>query len=220
MKKYPYSRFTLLLILCLYRDFAWAQSDTAVSRPEIICTHCHPSYISTSTGLNNPTGLIGIGCEHRFNPYFSLEGGIGESTWGLKVNAGIKIYPVPYLKRWALKIGYTYSNGYRNLQRDQYVINGYSTFQKVSVDFKPATNFYLAFHDYYKVGKNIFCYAQFGWSFKIKEAEIVPTSPGIYLNRLSNEYQYPILFRSPRGLVASVGLSYKISNNSYYKRKR
>lgn len=117
-----------------------------------------------------------------------------------------------------INIGYTYSEGYRNLKREMYVVHGYSTLQTVVVDFKPATNFYLIFHDYYKVSRNIRCYAQFGWSFKLIEAEIAPKDPTILLNKLNNEYEYPIFFRSPRGLIAAIGLSYKLTDNKNRKK--
>jgi hypothetical protein len=72
-------------------------------------------YLGLGTGINNYTGLLGIGADISIHNNFMLKLGGGIGAWGTKLSAGIK-----YVKRdadgWGVGVSYSICSGVKNVK--------------------------------------------------------------------------------------------------------
>ncbi len=174
---------------------------SAIVRP----SHCPKIYITTSTGINNNTGVVGFNFEMPVDKNISVDAGAGISTWGSKVTASGKYYLNPCQRGWAFGLGFTYNTGIDGYESKMETIYGK---ELVKMNLQSCTNIFFAAYRYWNLGKryNRF-FLEFGWS--------VPLSGGnryemVYGDPLSDASRQAMNILSPGGPIVACGFSFGI----------
>lgn len=123
-------------------------------------------YLSTSTGFNNATGIVGVSFDIPVANYISIETGMGASTWGNKFYLGGKYYLRPAYHGLAFAFGVSRYRGDNDARRNMETIYGNN--DQVSLRLSPQTNILLAVYRYGRLGRrgNRF-FTGVGWSERI-----------------------------------------------------
>lgn len=205
----------LALLSCIITMASLAQDrvgpptrQTRKKGPLVRPNKCPSVYLSTSSGLNNNTGLIGFSFDVPIDKYLSVEAGAGISSWGEKIFVGGKYYLQPCQRGWAFGTGITYNTGLQGYQADMETIYNGGPTETVQLNLHPQTNILFAAYRYWNLGKhyNRF-YIELGWS--------VPLTGGnkyeqVYGDPLSPRANTTINLLSPGGLIAAAGFSFGV----------
>ncbi len=163
---------------------------------------CPKMYVTISTGLNNPTGLIGLNLDVPVLKSLSVEGGAGISTWGSKVTAGLKYYFSPCHRGWALGAGITHNTGLNNFTTNLETVYGT---EEVTLNLLPQTNVYIAGYKFWNLGRrNNRIYTMLGWSIPFSNHNY----DELYGDDLSSNGKTTLSILTPGGLVVGFGFSF------------
>jgi len=148
MKKYLFSFIALLFCIATYA----APADTTT----IKMRHGKPTkppvcYLDLSTGVNNPSGFLGLDFNICLSNYVTLDAGVGPSTWGNKLFVGAKYYLNTGDRSWAVGGGFSYSSGEENVNLKLNTLAGND--QKVSLSLKSQDDAFIAIYKYWTLGK-------------------------------------------------------------------
>ena len=164
-------------------------------------------YITTSTGINNNTAILGFSFDVAVSKNISIDGGPGTGTWGDKVFTGIKYYLKPDHRGFAIGTGLTYAPGVRHRWYNVKSIYGYT--ESAEFNKNPQTNLFFAAYKFWNLGKKYNrLYAELGWS--------APLSSGDKFTQLQG---YPISDKdanslnatAPGGPILAVGISFGVN---------
>lgn len=178
------------------------KSRVAILRPK----KCPKAYITTSTGINNNTGLVGFNFDIPFAGTYAIDAGAGISSWGYKMAIAGKYYFSPCQRGWAIGLGFTQNTGIDKYTGSMETVSG--TTEQVEVDLHPQTNLFLSAYHYWNLGKryNRF-YTQFGWSIPLSGGDRYKQVGG---NPISESSRNTLDLLAPHGLIAAVGFSFGI----------
>lgn len=203
----------LLILLTSIHTFAQDEHDTppkkktrkkgAIVRP----TKCPRFYITTSTGINNNTGLVGFNFEVPVSDNITLSPGAGLSSWGYKLSLSGQYYLQAICQKgWGFGLGLTYNTGSSKFNTELETI--YRTTEKVTLDLYSQTNINLTACHYWHLGKrsNRF-YTQFGYSVPLSGGDKYRQIDGPPINNKSKDF---VDLMSPHGIIAAVGFSFGI----------
>ena len=163
-------------------------------------------YITTSTGINNNTGLLGFSFDVPVSSNVVIDGGVGASTWNSKVYAGVKYYLKPHQRGFAFGTGLTYCTG---LYDDKHTLQTiYGANEPIEYNKNPQTNILFAAYRYWTLGRkyNRF-YLELGWSVPLTGGDKITQLNGypITANTRSN-----LAFWAPGGLILAAGFSFGV----------
>ncbi len=165
---------------------------------------CPVFYLTISTGINNNTGLLSVSFEKPIAKSFSLEGGLGISSWGYKFYGGGKYYFRSCQRGWAVGTGVTYNTGIRNYQSNAATI--YGTTETVVLNLNPQANALLAVYRFWNLGKRSNrVYFELGWSQPFLGGSRFDQ---IYGDPMSKDASDLMNRLSPGGLIVGVGFSF------------
>jgi len=202
----------LTVVVLLFCFYSQAQTNDGTERKPVKNVHKKGDkgkppalYITTSTGLNNNTGIIGLNLELPVSPNISIEAGAGIGSWGNKVYAGAKYYLRPHHLGWALGVGITHNSGLSDFTDNLSTI--YGSTESVTLDLYPVTNMYFAAYRYWKLGQgaNRF-FLELGYSVAFTNDKFDQTSGDPIDQNAINTMN----LISPGGLIAAVGFSFAI----------
>ena len=206
---------TITVIICLLSLVANAQytgepptRETKAKDPLVRPNLCPKLYITTSTGCNNNTGIVGVSFDIPIEKYLSVEAGLGESSWGTKLTLGGKYYLKPCHRGWAFGTGLTYNtglNGFTDNLETQY--NG-GPVESVTFNLHSQTNVYFAAYRYWNLGRryNRF-YIEFGYSVPLGSQNKYDQTMGDPISPKSADVMNLI---APGGVIAAIGFSFAI----------
>jgi hypothetical protein len=201
MKKYVLALLTVAIAIN-----SFAQKKDGAFTPAKGKGYCHKLYLTTSTGINNSTGILGLSLDAPVARSISIEGGAGFSTWGYKLTAGGKYYFKPCHRGWALGTGITYNTGLASFQNTMETTNGVQ--EKVILNLKPQTNLYFAAYSYVNLGKNKNrFYTMFGWSIPLSSDHYVQTAG----TEISENSKKVMNILAPGGLILGIGFSFGVN---------
>src|ERR1035437_4841271 len=118
-------KITLTLLIALSGFNLFAQQETPEEMESIKPMRhgqCPVIYISTSTGINNATGIVGFSFDMPVAKYVSIEAGTGFSSWGNKLYLGGKYYLKSCHRGLAFSAGITHNTGIKEYQLDMETI--------------------------------------------------------------------------------------------------
>lgn len=164
---------------------------------------CPKLYIGISTGIENPSGLMGFNMDVPVKN-LSLGAGTGFSSWGYKSYFEARYYFKPCNRGWAVGTGVTY-----NTRSQNYTINLPTTLgdQDVSMILNHKTNVYIAGYRFWNLGKGGGrFYLGLGYSFRLDENNYSITSGHV----LTNDGKTVMRILAPGGLMIAAGLSFGI----------
>lgn len=193
MKKY----FTLLALLPSFSLFAQSPA------PKASAGFSHSPNVAVGTGINNNTGLLGVDVEVPLVDQFSLDGGLGLSTWGYKFTGSGRYYLKPGNLGWALSAGFTMNTGLAGFQNDMETI--YGNTERVELDMLPTTNIFFSVYKFVALGKGKSrFYFNLGYS--------APTSSRYYTqisgDPISKQSEKVMSILRPGGIIAAIGFSF------------
>ena len=206
-------RFTLLAVAILLCTGSFAQQKANNSKPAASHTkpgkkvhgRCPLVFLSASTGLNNNTGLLGVGVDLAFASQGSFDMGIGIGTWGEKAYVGAKYYMKPCHAGWAFGGGLTYAAGDNNFKYNLETV--YGNTEPVTLNLSPQMNVFIAAYKYWNIGKrNNRFYLELGWSVRILRTEFTQTAG----DPLSDNSVKTVNALSPGGLIVGTGFTFGI----------
>ena len=204
-------RFLLFVILILSYH-CHAQSADVSSRDKESWKHKRSEksaippvcYIGFSTGMNNPSGFLGLDFNIKLGKYVTLDAGAGPSTWGNKLCVGGKYYLKPAHRGFAFGGGLTFSSGQENAKPTVQTIYGK---EKVTLSFKPQANIFVAAYYYWTIGRkyNRF-YVEAGRSVPLHS----PHYHEVYGPPLTDDARTFIKRLSPGGYMLGAGFSFAL----------
>ncbi len=194
----------LVLLATLFAFNLFAQPDVfAQEIPKIRPASCPVIYLSTSTGINNATGVVGFSFDVPVAEYVSIDAGTGLSSWGNKLYIGGRYYLKSCHRGMAISAGITRNTGVTDFQSDMETI--YKPSEPVTLRLYPKTNILFAVYRYVTLGKryNRFYFGG-GWSQNISGKQFKQFSG----NQLSDNSTNMINMRSPGGPMITAGFSF------------
>ena len=124
-------QITLTILIGIFALNVSAQDIDAPSKHEakgedlkLRSDGCPAIYITTSTGINNNTAILGFNFELPVSEKVAIEAGPGTGTWGYKAYAGVKYYLKPCQRGFAFGTGLTYCPGVQHSWHDVATIYG------------------------------------------------------------------------------------------------
>lgn len=179
---------------------SFAQQTTVPDRS----SSCPKFYLGTSTGLENPSGLLGINIDVPLSSSVSIAGGAGLSNWGMKVNGEVRYYFSPCNRGWAIAGGVTHNTGLQNFTTKLPTATGD---HDVTVNLNALTNAYLSGYKFFNVGQRGHRFhLQFGYSVRLSE-DIYSVESG---DVLTSEGTQVMKTLAPGGLMAAIGFTFAI----------
>ena len=117
--------FSLILFICMIWVVLTIHPTLAFSQQQhsIVLEPVPSVFLGFSSGINNYSGLAGVGMEAPLMSSVSLFGQAGLGTWGTKLGAGLRYYPdqIPFGSAWG--IGYSVASGLENFETELEVDN-------------------------------------------------------------------------------------------------
>ena len=206
-------KIILLLSLALLSLSMFAQStDGSERKPakkeknKVRTGKCPSFFIALSTGWNNNTGILGVNAEVPVSQHFSVDGGLGLSTWGEKLYGGAKYFLKPCHFGWAFGSGLTCSTGLKNFDDNLPTIDG-ST-EPVELQLNPQVNLMLAAYRYWALGRNKSrFYVELGYSVALNGSNRFTQTAGTPIDDVATE---TLKILSPGGIIVAIGFSFGV----------
>ena len=158
-------------------------------------------YIGTSTGINNYSGMIGIGANIRLQNTFFLRLGAGAGGWGSKLTAGIK-YDQKTKSCWGYALTLSRCSGLKSFETDLDVYQfGIVQKKKVQLDLLAVhtANISAIYNWYFR--KNKLFYLEAGYSFPLN-SNTYKVNDGSVLTETSKQ---AMQFLEPGGICLAIG---------------
>ncbi|MBN9485023.1 MAG: hypothetical protein BGO70_05120 [Bacteroidetes bacterium 43-93] len=167
---------------------------------------CPKLYIGISTGIENPSGLIGFNVDVPVTQNFSLGAGVGLSSWGYKAYGEGRFYFGECNRGWALGTGVTYNTGLTNFTTTLPTTAGD---QDVALDLNPRTNVFLAGYRFWNLGHNGHrIYLALGYSIRLDEDNYSIRNPYV---QLTSDGQQAMKILAPGGFMLGFGFSWGVA---------
>ena len=184
------------------------ETETTTKKKKVIVRpeHSPNIYITTSTGVNNNTGIMGFTFDVPVSKNVSIEAGPGQGQWGSKVFAGAKYYLSPNHRGFALGAGIAYCPGVYHDRADLQTV--YGNTESIEYNKNHVTSMLFTVHKYWNLGKkhNRF-YLETGWSTPISHDERITQLSG---HRMSNDERDHLRFAIQEGPILAVGFSFGV----------
>ena len=115
--------------------------------------HRRPPFalLGLSSGINNPSGILGIDFEFPVKKYITLNTGLGWSSWGNKIHLDGKYFFNRRQLGWAMTGGFAYNSGVYNFRARLRTENNGRV--PVTINMQPIGTFYLGCCKYYRLGR-------------------------------------------------------------------
>lgn len=162
-------------------------------------------FLGTSSGLENPSGILGVNFEVALVEKFSIGAGAGLSSWGNKLYGEVRYYLDDCYRGWAFGAGVTHNTGLADFEPQMPTTAGD---KKVLVDLKPVTNGFISAYRFWRLGRrtNRF-YTMGGYSFRFTDDVYTMKSD----DKLSSQGEQAMKILAPGGLSLALGLSFDLS---------
>ena len=204
-------KIVLALLLVSVSLSVFAQSaDSSGHKPfkkeknKVHTGKCPSFFIALSLGLNNNTGIVGVNADIPVSNHFSVDAGIGFSTWGGKFYGGAKYFLKPCHYGWAFGSGITYNTGIKNFDDNLPTIDGAT--EEVELQLNPQVNLVFAAYRYWALGRNKSrFYIELGYSLPLLGSDRYTQTAGTPINDVASE---SIKLISPGGLIAAIGFAF------------
>jgi hypothetical protein len=167
---------------------------------------CPAIYITTSTGINNNTAILGFSFDVPVSKNVSIDAGPGTGTWGNKVYVGAKYYLKPCHRGFAFGTGLTYCPGVNHDHANLTTV--YGNTEDVGYNKNPQTNILFAAYKYWYLGKKYNrVYVELGWSAPLSSGEKITQ---LYGDPISSDTRSSLDSDAPGGPILAVGVSFGV----------
>lgn len=167
---------------------------------------CPKIYITTSTGINNNTGIAGFSIDVPVSQNVSIDAGPGTGTWGYKVYAGAKYYLKPCHRGFAFGTGLTYCPGVYHDKHNLTTVYGYD--ETIEYNKNPMLNILFAAYKYWNLGKKYNrIYVELGWSVLLTNGDRITQLTGA---PISDQTLHDLGSTVPGGPIIAAGFSFGV----------
>lgn len=158
-------------------------------------------YLGLSTGIDNYTGILGLGFQFPFQDNFSLRTGAGLGAWGFKLSGGVK-YEDLMQSGWGFGLGYSHCTGLSDFDFTISDANGNAT-RVINMDLNPAgsLNFTINRNFYFRGDKLL--YLETGYAVPTGGRNLYTINDG---QTLTADEDLILQILRPGGIVLAVGL--------------
>lgn len=198
-------QLALTIFIALIALNTSAQDTTHAEKKQKVRLDRGPKiYITTSTGANNNTAILGFNFELPVNPYVTIDGGAGTGTWNNVIYLGSKYYLKPAQRGFAFGTGLMVAGGTRAHTYHVTTVSG----KEMNLPFNKntQTNVLFAAYKYWNLGKqyNRF-YLEMGYTVPVTGGDKVTQLAG---PRASIQSIHSLGHQSPEGPVLAFGFSF------------
>jgi hypothetical protein len=181
-------------------------NETGKTKTKVRSGHCPAIYISTSTGINNNTAILGFSFDVPVSKNVSIDAGPGTGTWGDKVYLGAKYYLKSCHRGFAFGTGFTYCPGVYHDHANLTTI--YGTTEDVGYNKNPRTNILFAAYKYWNLGRKYNrIYMELGWSEPLSRGDKITQISG---DPISSDDEHSLGSAAPGGPILAVGISFGV----------
>ncbi len=158
-------------------------------------------YLDLSTGIDNHSGILGIGAFIPFNEQIGLRIGAGIGGWGGKLSAGLKFQDLTQ-SGFGFGIGYSLCTGLSDFDLTLQDSNGDS--RTVNMTFNKVGSLNFTINKNWKLREGMLLYIESGYAVPTGGNDPYMVNDGTVLN--SDEKLILNILR-PGGLIISLGLT-------------
>lgn len=157
-------------------------------------------YIDLSSGIDNHTGLLGVGFLFPFNDKVALRAGAGLGAWGGKLSAGVKMGDRDS-NGWGFGLGYSHCPGINDLDITFTDASGSTRVVNLDLLQVGSLNFTIN-HNWVFRNKNIF-FLETGYAAKTGRKDCYEVNDG---STLTQDEDLIMQILRPGGLVLALGI--------------
>lgn len=156
-------------------------------------------YMGLSGGINNSAGMLGFEYERCLAPQYSISGGVGASTWGVKFYVEGRYYRRASRLGWAFGAGFTMASGVNNLAMSGGKTQG-NTFSEVKL--YPQYNFFPSATYFWRIGRHSSRgFLRLGYSVRVSDVHYLVT----FGDPLTESRKQTLNMLAPSGLMIGLG---------------
>lgn len=157
-------------------------------------------HLSVSSGIDNHSGILGLGALIPFSDMVGLRIGTGIGSWGIVLNGGIKIQNLNK-NGMGIGLGYSYHHGW--LMRDINTLDQNGNPYQFDIELNPVSSINLTINKNWVLTENMLIYIESGYAFLTRDNDLYNSSDGTLLTREREHLLY--LFR-PSGVIMAMGV--------------
>lgn len=164
-------------------------------------------YLGLSTGLNSPTGLLGLQLHARFGDNILVNGGFGLGSWGYKSTIGIRYEP-EHKSTWCPFLSYSRATGIDSIPvKVEVVEKGQKVQKEIGMRLKPVNVLNFGVQKQWITSGEKRIYIELGYSMKLTSDPFEAVSKSDTLTALGKG---SMNFASPGGLLFGFGVDFPI----------
>ncbi|WP_258104651.1 hypothetical protein [Marinoscillum sp. MHG1-6] len=158
-------------------------------------------YLGISSGIDNYTGLLGLGAQVPIIDKFALRGGAGLGAWGGKLSAGVK-YESLVKKGLGVGLSYSHCTGANDLVLT--LDDGTGDPRDIDMDLLPvgSVNLTANYNWVFKKGDKLF-YLEYGYAFGTGGSKYYKINDG---SVLTSGEELILRIMRPGGIILAMGL--------------
>jgi hypothetical protein len=196
-------KYTLLaLMLVLFTTITTAQDK--VKKSKRVQTENGKVFVNLSTGINNPTGPLGVGIDAAIAKNIMIGAGIGTSTWGTKISAKGVFFLKENFHGGAFAISINHSSGF-TYSKMTYEPKNSNTTYLLDTEGSRVTSVNLMYANYRNIGKKSKFYFQTGFAAKLNTPTVTIYYAGTANTFNDKLYTQSLKLFAPGGLIANIG---------------
>ncbi|MFT6865618.1 MAG: hypothetical protein ACJA08_000441 [Cyclobacteriaceae bacterium] len=157
-------------------------------------------YLNFSTGIDNYTGLFGIGALFPYNDKFAVIAGAGIGGWGGKLSAGMK-YEDLSEDGWGFGLSYSFCSELDDFDMTLQDQNG--TTKTVNLDLLAVGSVNLTVNRNWKLRGDKVFYLETGYAIPVGGSDFYQINDG---SVLSQDEELILEIMRPGGLILALGL--------------
>ncbi len=190
-----------IVFLAFFFSFGFGQEVTRNNIKSEFDDERPTCYLGFSSGKDNMVGFLGTQVDLGVTKSFSVGGGIGISSWGLKYAVNLRLSDDGLYGAY-FKLGYSHNTGIEELEV------ALDSYNNMIVNLEPIDNLFLTMGWVWKINEDNRLYAEIGYAW--------PTSEGDYYTIVNDNYQLSdsqkkaMKWLKPGGLVIAVGFNFAI----------
>jgi hypothetical protein len=196
-------KYTLLaLMLVLFTTITTAQDK--VKKSKRVQTENGKVFVNLATGINNPTGPLGVGIDAAIAKNIMIGAGIGTSTWGTKISAKGVFFLKENFHGGAFAISINHSSGFA-YSKMKYEPKNSNTTYLLDTEGSRLTSVNLMYANYRNIGKKSKFYFQTGFAAKLNTPTVTIYYAGTTNTFNDKLYTQSLKLLAPGGLIANIG---------------